>query len=119
VQEKIKAGYYPQENGERKPLSRWHRKHPEREQRRKFGAVRTRQEREGSEKTQPDVGALQRQVQELLNEKDQFQKKRGRFPTAAGRPAMYDKPNAGRYSRTSENSRGIGFQPGKVEERDG
>ena len=36
--------------------------------------MRTRQEREGSDKTQPDVGALQRQVQELLNEKDKFLK---------------------------------------------
>ena len=71
VQEKIKAGYDPQETGERKPLSRWHRRHPEPEQRRKFGAVRTRQRREGSEKTQPDVGALQRQIQELLDEKQQ------------------------------------------------
>jgi len=70
VQEKIKAGYYPQENGDKKPLSKWHRRHPEPEQRRKFGAVRTRQE-EGSEKTQPDVGALQRQIQELLNERQQ------------------------------------------------
>jgi len=33
--------------------------------------VRTRQEREGSEKTQPDVRALQRQIQELLDEKQQ------------------------------------------------
>jgi len=32
VQEKIKAGYYPQENGERKPLSKWHRRHSEPEQ---------------------------------------------------------------------------------------
>jgi len=70
-QEKIKAGYYPQENGGRKPLSKWHRRHPEPEQRRKFSAVRTRQEGEGSEKTQPDVGALQRQIQELLDERQQ------------------------------------------------
>ena len=69
VQEKIKVGYYPQENGERKPLSKWHRRHPEPEQRRKFGAVRTRQESEGSEKPQPGVGALQRPIQELLDEK--------------------------------------------------
>ena len=75
VQEKIKAGYYPQENGERKPLSKWHRRHPEPEQRRKFGAVRTRQEREGSDKTQPDVGALQREIQELLDEKQQTREK--------------------------------------------
>ena len=71
VEEKIKAGYYPWENGERKPLSKWHRRHPEPEQQRKFGAVRTGQEREGSEKTEPDVGALQRQIQELLDEKQQ------------------------------------------------
>jgi len=70
VQEKIKAGYYPQENGERKPLSKGHQRHPKPEQRRKFGAARTRQE-EGSEKTQPDVGALQRQIQQLLDEKQQ------------------------------------------------
>jgi len=71
VKEKIKAGYYPQENGERKPLTKWHPRHPELGQRRKFGGVRTRQEREGSEKTQPDVGARQRQIQELLDEKQQ------------------------------------------------
>jgi len=71
VEEKSKAGYYPQENGERKPLSKWHRRHPEPEQQRKFGAVRTWQEREGSEKTQPDVGAQQRQIQDLLDEKQQ------------------------------------------------
>ena len=71
VQEKIKGGYYPQENGDKKPLSKWHRRHPGPEQRRKFGAVRTRPEREGSEKTQPDGGALQRQIQERLDEKQQ------------------------------------------------
>ena len=71
VQEKIKAGYYPQENGDRKPLSKWHRRHREPEQGTKFSAVRTWQEREGSEKTQPDVGALQRHIQELLNERQQ------------------------------------------------
>jgi len=71
VQAKIKAGYYPQENGERKPLSKWHPRHPEPEQGRKFGAMRTWQEKEESEKTQPDVGALQRQIQELLDEKQQ------------------------------------------------
>jgi len=37
--------------------------------------VRTRQEREGSEKTQPDFGALQRQIQELLNETQQIHEK--------------------------------------------
>jgi len=71
VQEKIKAGYYPEENVEKKPLSRWHRRHPEPEQGRQFRAVRTRQEREGSEKTQPGIRALQRQIQELLDETQQ------------------------------------------------
>ena len=71
VQEKIKEGYYPQENGERKPLSKSHRRHPEPEQRRKLGDLRTRLEKERREKTQPDVGALQRQIQELLDEKRQ------------------------------------------------
>jgi len=33
--------------------------------------VTTRQEGEGRAKTQPDVGALQRQIQELLGEKQQ------------------------------------------------
>jgi len=70
VQDKIRVGYYPQENGDKKPLSKWHWRHPEPEQRRKFGAVRTRQE-EGNEKTQPDVGALQGKIQELLNERQQ------------------------------------------------
>ena len=74
VQEKIKVGYYPQENGETRPLSKWHRRHPEPEQRRKFRAVRTPQG-EGSEKTQPDVGALQRQIQELLDERQQAQER--------------------------------------------
>jgi len=33
------------------------------------------QEREGSEKTQQDVGALQRQIQEQLDEKQQTQER--------------------------------------------
>jgi len=64
------SGVLPQENGERKPLSKWHKRHPEPEQQRKFGTARTRQE-EGSEKPQPDVGALHRQIQELLNKRQQ------------------------------------------------
>jgi len=66
-----KRDIIPQENGERTPLSKWHRRHPEPEQRRTFGAVKTRQEGEGREKTQPDVGALQREIQELLDERQQ------------------------------------------------
>jgi len=70
VQENITAGYYPQENEDRKPLTKWHRRHHKPEQRGRFGAVRTGQEEE-SEKAQPDVGALQWQIQELLNERQQ------------------------------------------------
>ena len=91
VQEKIKAGYYPQENGERKHLAIWYRRHTEPEQRRKFGAVRTGQE-EGSEKAQPDVGALPRQIQELLNERQQTlekdentQRERANYQSTIGR----------------------------------
>jgi len=73
------AGYYPQENGERKPLARGDRRHLKQEQRRKFGDIGTRQEREGSAPTQPDVRALQNQVQELLDEKDQFLKNKDKY----------------------------------------
>jgi len=71
VQENIKARYYPHENGELKPRSRCYLRQPEPEQPRKLGAVRTRPETEQSEKTQPDGGALQRQVQEQLDAKHQ------------------------------------------------
>jgi len=118
VQEKIKAGYYPQENGERKPLSKWHWRHPEPEQRRKFGAVRTRQEREGSEKAQPDVGALQSQIQELLDEKQQTLEKDEKNPTGASQLPDHDRTNVGRNPRTSQNGRGIWFQHSELEERD-
>jgi len=46
-------------------------------------------------------------------------KKRGQIPTAARRPAIHDQANARRYSRTSQNGCGIGFQHSEVEERDG
>ena len=68
------SGILSQENGDKKPLSKWQRRQPEPEQRRKFGAMRIRQE-EVSGKTQPDVGALQRQIQELLNERQQAMEK--------------------------------------------
>ena len=80
TQEKMNAGYYPQKDGRRIPLSRWHKQHPNPEQRRKVDTVRTRLREEGSEKTQPDVRALQRQVQELRNEKDQLVKNEDEFP---------------------------------------
>jgi hypothetical protein len=63
IQEKLNGGYYPQSDGTRKPLSRWHGF-------RGKEVVGTRREREGSEKTQPDTDALRRQVEELINERD-------------------------------------------------
>ena len=52
--EKVDAGYYPRQIGERGQLSRKDEK-----QRRKRKTVRTRLGREGSEKTVPDVEALE------------------------------------------------------------
>jgi len=71
VQYKVDAGDYPQKEGTKKDLSHWHQYHRDP----KFcvgrkGVVGTRQEREGSEKTQPDVDALRRQIQELLEQRD-------------------------------------------------
>jgi len=68
----VDAGYYPQKDGTKKDLSHWHRYHRDP----KFrvggkGVVGTRQEREGSEKTQPDVEALHRQIRELLDGREQ------------------------------------------------
>ena len=55
----------------------------------------------------------------ILERKGPIPKKRRHIPTAASRPAIHDKPNARRNSRTSQNARGIGFQPSEVEEQDG
>jgi len=55
----------------------------------------------------------------IVEQKGPMPKKRARIPTAARRLAIHDKPNARRSSRTSQNGHGIGFQPRKVEERDG
>ena len=71
VQYKVDAGYYPQKDGMKKELSHWHRYHRDP----KFcvgrkGVVGTRQEREGSEKTQPDIEALHRQIRELLDRRE-------------------------------------------------
>jgi len=57
-------------------LSHWHRYHRDT----KFcggrkGVVGTRQEREGSEKAQPDIEALHRQVRELLHGRERSLKK--------------------------------------------
>ena len=70
------AGYYQQKDGTKKDLSHWHRYHRDP----KFlvgrkGVVGTRQEREGSEKTQPNIEALHRQIRELLDGRERALKK--------------------------------------------
>ena len=72
VQYKVDAGYYPQKDGTKKELSHWHRYHrdPKFHVGRK-GVVGTRQVREGSEKRQPDIEALHRQIKELLDRREQ------------------------------------------------
>ena len=68
VQYKVDAGYYPQKDGKKKDLSHWHRYHRDPKFRvGRKGVVGTRQEREGSEKTQADIEALHRQIRELLD----------------------------------------------------
>ena len=72
VQYKVDAGYYPQKDGTKKDLSHWHRYHRDPKFRvGRKGVVGTRQEREGSEKTQPDIEALHRQIRELLDGREQ------------------------------------------------
>ena len=62
------AGHYPQKDRTKKDLSHWHRYHRDSKFRvRRKGVVGTRQEREGSEKTQSDIEALYRQIRELLD----------------------------------------------------
>jgi len=68
VQYKVEAGYYPQKDGTKKELSHWNRYHRDPKFRvGRKGVVGTQQEREGSEKTQPDIEALHRQIRELLD----------------------------------------------------
>jgi len=68
----VDAGYYPQKDGTKKDLSHWHRYHRDPKFRvGRKGVVGTRQEREGSEKTQPDIEALHRQIRELLDGRKQ------------------------------------------------
>jgi len=55
----------------------------------------------------------------IVERKRPIPKKRGRITMEARRTAIHDKPNARRYPRTWQNGHGIGFQPSKVEERDG
>jgi len=67
----VDAGYYPQKDGTKKELSHWHRYHQDPKFRvGRKGVVGIRQEREGSEKTQPDIEALHRQIRELLDERE-------------------------------------------------
>jgi hypothetical protein len=63
--EKVDAGYYPRELGNDAPLTRRDRK-----MRRDRQAVRTRHEREESEKTVPDPEALERQILQLREQLD-------------------------------------------------
>jgi len=75
VQHKVDAGYYPQKDGTKKDLAHWHRYHRDLRFRvGRKGVVGTQQEREGSEKTQPDVEALRRQIQELLEQRNRASK---------------------------------------------
>jgi len=68
VQYKVHAGYYPQKDGTKKDLSHWHRYHRDPKFRvGRKGVVGTPQEREGSEKTQPDIEALHKQIRQQLD----------------------------------------------------
>jgi len=72
MQDKVDAGYYSQKDGTKKELSHRHRYYRDAKCRvGRKGVVGTRQEREGSEKTQTDTEALHRQIQELLNRREQ------------------------------------------------
>ena len=76
VQYKVDAGYYAQKDGTKKDLSHWHRYHRDPKFRvGRQGVVGTRQEREVSEKTQPDIEALHRQIQELSDRRERSMKK--------------------------------------------
>ena len=63
--EKVDAGFYPRQIGERAPLSRKDQK-----LRKKRKTVRTRLGREESEKTLPDLEILQQQVSDLRGQLD-------------------------------------------------
>jgi len=68
VQYKVDAGYNPQKDRTKKELSHWHRYHRDPKFRvGRKGVVGTRQEREGSEKTEPDIEALHSEIRELLD----------------------------------------------------
>jgi len=63
--EKGDAGYYPQQVGDKRPLSR-----NDRREHKKRKAVRTRQGREGSEKSIPDMEGLEGTISDLRSQLD-------------------------------------------------
>jgi len=63
--EKVDAGYYPRQVGEKGELSKNYRR-----EHRKRRAVRTRLGGEGSKKTIPDVEALERKISDLRSQLD-------------------------------------------------
>ena len=66
------AGYDPLKDGTKKDLSQWHPYHRDPKVRvGRKGVVGTRQEREESGKTQPDIEALHKQIRELLEGREQ------------------------------------------------
>ena len=74
------AGYYPQKDRRKKNLSYWHRYYRDTKFRvGRKGVVGTKQERERSEKTQPEVHALQRPIQERLEQRERASKKEDEY----------------------------------------
>ena len=63
--EKVEAGYYPRQVGEKGELSK-----NDRREHKKRRAVRTRLGGEGSEKTVPDVEAMEAQISDLRSQLD-------------------------------------------------
>jgi len=63
--ERVDAGYYPQQGGEKRTLSK-----NDRREHKKRRAVSTRLGREGSEKTSPDLEALERQISDIRSQLD-------------------------------------------------
>jgi len=71
----VDAGYYPQKEGTKKDLTHWHGYHRDPKFRvGRKGVGGTQQERAGSEETQPHVHALQRQIEELREQRDRASK---------------------------------------------
>ena len=74
------GGYYSQKDGTKKDLSHWHRYHQDPKFRvGRKDVVGTHKEREVSEKTQPDIEALHKQILEPLNGREQALKKEDHY----------------------------------------